>query len=91
MSPLARVAPCLITVRAALLVMLDVLRVLKEASFVPPPLCVPQCLVSCYEMSSRPCVGGVSFVEPPLCVPSAEPLLGRNTDKVQQGDASQDP
>lgn len=26
-----------------------------------------------------------------LCVPSAEPPLGRNTDKVQQGDASQDP
>lgn len=30
-------------------------------------------------------------MQPPLCVPSAEPLLGRNTDKVQQGDASQDP
>lgn len=83
MRPLARVAPCLITVRAALLVMLDVLRVLKEASFVPPPLCVPRCLVSCYEMSSGPCVGGggvvvvvvagVSFVQQPLCVPGAEP------------------
>lgn len=78
--PMARVAACLITVRAALLVMLDVLRVVKEASFVPPPLCVPWCLVSCYEMSSGPCVwGGASFVQPPLCVPSAEPLLGSNT------------
>lgn len=39
--PMARVAACLITVRAALLVMLDVLRVVKEASFVPPAIVRP--------------------------------------------------
>lgn len=36
-------------------------------------------------------LGEASFVQAPLCVPSAEPLLGKNTDKVQQGDASQGP
>lgn len=36
-------------------------------------------------------LGEAAFVSAPLCVPSGEPLLGRNTDKVQQGDASQGP
>lgn len=36
-------------------------------------------------------LGKASFVEAPLCGPALNPLLGRNTDKVQQGNASQSP
>lgn len=72
---MVRLAPWLITLRAATAchARCPPSSVLREAFFVPMPLCVPQCSISCSAMASKPCVGQSLFCAPTIVWPGAEP------------------